>query len=71
MTSSTYVKKIYDLFNNGMLMHRYVPPYYVGRGEYVKLMIHFNRYQTAEDWDKPRREQIRMFKHYMEEILRF
>ena len=70
MTSSTFLAKIYDLFNNGLLMHTYVPPYSV-EGEYVKLMIHFNRYKNIEDWDKPRKEKIRMLKHYMEEILRF
>jgi hypothetical protein len=74
MTSSTFLQYIYKLFNKGVLMNTYVPPYYFGDVDnryYIKAGIHFNRYYDAESWNKPRKEQIRLFKHYMEEILQY
>jgi hypothetical protein len=74
MTSSTFLEHIYKLFNNGVLMNTYVPPYYFGDPDdryYIKVGIHFNRYYNAESWNKPRKEQIRLFKHYMQELLQY
>lgn len=74
MTSSTFLQHIYKLFNEGILMNTYVPPYYFGDPDdryYIKAAIHFNRYYDEESWNKPRKEQIRLFKHYMEELLQY
>ena len=75
--------KIFKLFNDGHLLHKYVPPYRIivasGRYQYIKLGIHFNRYLKMEDWiiNSDTRERmtkaqmIEMFKHYAQEINNF
>jgi hypothetical protein len=74
--------RIFKLFKDGRLLHNYVPPYYIIDGpyiKYIKLMIHFNRYKTSEDWlydketgrEKDKEQFIDMFKRYASEINNF
>ena len=68
--------KIQNLFDKGLLLHSYVPPYKnEQRTSYIKLGIHFNRYKEVRDWgplqrfdEEPSAEKIRLFKHYFQEI---
>ena len=82
LTSSVMLFRIFKLFNDGRLLHNYVPPYYIVDGPYIKyinLMIHFNRYKTSEDWfydretrrERNQKEFIDMFKRYAGEINNF
>lgn len=74
LTSSTMKFKIFKLFNDGRLLHKYVPPYCDENGEYIKLTIHFNNYKTVDSWvfdgrkQRTKDELIKMFKHYATEI---
>jgi len=76
MTSATMIIKIQNLFDKGLLLHSYVPPYKnEQRTSYIKLGIHFNRYKEVRDWgplqrinEEPSAEKIRLFKHYFQEI---
>ena len=74
LTSSTMKFKIFKLFNDGRLLHKYVPPYCDENGSYIKLTIHFNNYKTADSWvfdgrkQRTKDELIKMFKHYATEI---
>jgi hypothetical protein len=79
LTSNVMLSKILELFNDGKLLHNYVPPYYIIDGgyiKYIKLKINFNRYKVYTDWfydqetSKPlnKKEFIDMFKRYAEDI---
>ena len=82
LTSNVMLFRIFKLFNEGRLLHNYVPPYYIIDGPYIKyinLMIHFNRYKTSGDWlydketrlERNKKEFIDMFKSYASEINNF
>jgi len=82
LTSNVMLFRIFKLFNDGRLLHNYVPPYYIIDGpyiKYVKLMIHFNRYKLSSDWihdketgiERTKEEFIDMFKRYASEINNF
>jgi hypothetical protein len=49
---------IYKLFNDGTLLHNYIPPYNIPRPGsndeyiYIKPKIHFNDIKTIKDWFK-------------------
>lgn len=82
LTSNTMLFRICKLFNDGRLLHNYVPPYCIPVSEnsdefyYIKPAIHFNRYSNVADWlwrsnsdvfiNKD--EFVERFKHYAEEI---
>jgi hypothetical protein len=77
LSSTTMLFRIFKLFNEGRLLHKYVPPYCIrGNGyyEYIALMIHFNRYQWYSDWTikgnvtKTKKEIVDMFINYAQEI---
>jgi hypothetical protein len=77
ITSSTMLFRIYKLFNDGMLLYNYVPPYhYVSATQFlnhvfVKIFIHFNSFRTCKKWikdDTTKEQFINMFKRYAEEI---
>jgi hypothetical protein len=77
ITSSTMLFRIYKLFNDGMLLYNYVPPYhYVSATQnlnhvFVKIFIHFNSFRTRKQWikdDTTKEQFIAMFKRYAEEI---
>jgi hypothetical protein len=77
ITSSTMLFRIYKLFNDGMLLYNYVPPYhYVSATQFlnhvfVKIFIHFNSFRTCKKWikdDTTKEQFIAMFKRYAEEI---
>jgi hypothetical protein len=78
LTSNTMLFRIYKLFNEGKLLHNYIPPYNIpsmnGGYLYIKPHIHFNNYKGVNSWiydnDIKRTKQsfIEMFKHYAEEI---
>ena len=79
LTSNVMLSKILELFNDGKLLHNYVPPYYIIDGgyiKYIKLKINFNRYKVYNNWfydqetSKPlnKQEFIDMFKRYAEDI---
>ena len=82
LTSNVMLFRIFKLFNDGRLLHNYVPPYYIVDGPYIKyvnLMIHFNRYKVTEDWfydketgtERNKEQFIDMFKRYASEINNF
>jgi len=82
LTSNVMLFRIFKLFNDGRLLHNYVPPYYIRDGpyiKYVKLMIHFNRYKVSVDWfydketgmERNKGQFIDMFKRYASEINNF
>jgi hypothetical protein len=58
LTSNTMLVNIYKLFNDGMLLHNYIPPYNIPRPGsndeyiYIKPKIHFNDIKTIKDWFK-------------------
>lgn len=60
LASSTMLNNIYMLFDQGRLLHKYVPPYCIPirdhngtiRKDFIALMIHFNKYKTVNDWLK-------------------
>jgi hypothetical protein len=81
LTSNTMLFRICKLFNEGKLLHNYLPPYCIeiedeeeGYYQYIKPKIHFNNYNRLYQWfwknDEPitKDEFIAMFKHYAEEI---
>ena len=78
LTSSTMLYKIYKLFNDGRLLHNYVPPYCITYTDtngitylqYIALQIHFNNYKTVDKWlyYNTKEEVSNVFKHYAQEI---
>lgn len=76
ITSDIFLKKIIELFNNGSLMHSYVPPYYIedidGYKLYFKLGLHVNNYYIVEQWTKLTwEEKVKKFIHIFEELRNF
>ena len=78
LTSNTMLFRIYKLFNEGKLLHNYIPPYNIpsinGGYLYIKPLIHFNNYKRVNSWiydngiKRTKQSFIEMFKHYAEEI---
>jgi len=83
LTSHTMLFNIHKLFNEGRLLHNYLPPYNIKRPGttdeyiYIKPQIHFNRIKSINDWlhvsnnDKTlitKEEFINRFKHYAQEV---
>lgn len=77
LSSTTMLFRIFKLFNEGRLLHKYVPPYCIqdnGYYVYIALMIHFNRYKRYSDWTikgngtKTKKEIVDMFINYAQEI---
>ena len=79
LTSEVMLFGIYRLFNEGRLLHKYIPPYrieymYEGTLEYsyIKTKIHFNQYYDSKMWiplyETTKEDFINMFKHYAEEV---
>ena len=83
LTSNTMIVNIYKLFNEGRLLHNYLPPYNIRRPgttnqyTYIKPQIHFNRILSLNNWlyvsdrDKTlitKEELINRFKHYAQEV---
>ena len=83
LNSYTMLVNIYKLFNDGMLLHNYIPPYNIPRPGsndeyiYIKPKIHFNRILSLNNWlyvsdrDKTlitKEELINRFKHYAHEV---
>jgi hypothetical protein len=86
LNSYTMLVNIYKLFNQGRLLYNYAPPYYIrlpddieNQYNYIKPLIHFNRYQGIDDWlwksnsdiFISKQEFIERFKHYAQEINNF
>ncbi len=83
LTSNVMLFRIYKLFNEGRLLHNYLPPYNVliqgttNRYTYLKPQIHFNRIRTINNWVRKSNDDITLltkdefvnrFKHYAQEI---
>ena len=79
LTSEVMLFGIYRLFNEGRLLHKYIPPYrieYIYEGtleySYIKTEIHFNQYYESKMWiplyETTKEDFINMFKHYAEEV---
>ena len=79
LTSEVMLFGIYRLFNEGRLLHKYIPPYrieYIYEGtleySYIKTEIHFNQYYDSKMWiplyETTKEDFINMFKHYAEEV---
>jgi len=77
------IVNIYKLFNEGRLLHNYLPPYNIRRPgttnqyTYIKPQIHFvgilslNNWLYVSDSDKTlisKEEFINRFKHYAQEV---
>jgi hypothetical protein len=76
ITSDEFLKKIIELFNNGSLMHSYVPPYYIedtdGYKLYFKLGLHLNNYYVVQQWIQLSwEEKVKKFIHIYEELRNF
>ena len=80
LTSATMLFRIFKLFRDGRLLHKYVPPYCItyrdelGRllKQYIGMMIHFNNYRTVDHWLDLTRDEIRdKFIRYAQEINNF
>jgi len=81
LTSATMLFRIFKLFRDGRLLHKYVPPYCItyrdnlGRQltQYIAMMIHFNNYRTVDHWlELNTKDEIRdMFIRYGQEINNF
>jgi len=83
LNSYTMLVNIYKLFNEGRLLHNYLPPYNVlvggttDRYTYLKPQIHFNRIKRINNWLRKsdnditlltKDEFVNRFKHYAQEI---
>ena len=79
LNSYTMLVNIYKLFNEGRLLYDYIPPYRIpltgrpGVYRYIKLLIHFNRYNISKKWlndgvTTTKTDFINMFKHYAQEV---
>jgi hypothetical protein len=83
LNSYTMLVNIYKLFNEGRLLHNYLPPYnvllegYNNRYTYLKPQIHFNRMNRINNWLRKsdndptlltKDEFVNRFKHYAQEI---
>ena len=82
LSSSVMLFRIMKLFNEGRLLHNYLPPYCIksennpNAYRYIKPAIHFNRYREQINWIKDleenryrtKEEFINLFKHYATEI---
>jgi len=83
LNSYTMLVNIYKLFNEGRLLHNYLPPYNVrlegntNRYSYLKPQIHFNRIKSLNNWLRKSDDDITLltkdefvnrFKHYAQEI---
>jgi len=83
LASYTMLVRIFKLFNDGKLLHNYVPLYCIkiedddeeAYYQYIKPAIHFNNYNKLYQWLWKNRDEhitkdefIDMFKHYAEEI---
>lgn len=68
--SGVFASNMLTLFDKGRLLHNYLPPYHLN-GLYIKPMIHFNNFAQISFWEKPRNEQITMFKNYSNELQNF
>jgi hypothetical protein len=70
ITSEMFLQKIIDLFNNGMLFNRYVPPYYngsYGDPNYIRIeeFIDFAEFISFNKWPKDSGKKLEMFvKHF-------
>jgi hypothetical protein len=82
LTSVVMLNSITQLFREGQLMNKYVPPYYEvinGKKQYITLPIRFSEYKDIIDWmfhkdtGKPstRQEFIDKFKEFAQEINNF
>jgi len=86
LTSNTMIVNIYKLFNEGRLLHNYLPPYNIRRPgttnqyTYIKPQIHFvgilslNNWLYVSDSDKTlisKEEFINRFKHYAQEVTNY
>lgn len=67
LSSENMMHKIFKLFNDGMLLDKYILPLNNGLG-HIKPSIHFNNFRTEDKWIKNREEQIYMLIHYGSEI---
>ena len=81
LTSSMMMFRIFKLFNDGRLLHSYVPPYgkKISIVGYLRfnIMVHFNNIKTSSMWvkdyrnnykERNRSELIKMFKSYALEV---
>jgi len=83
LTSNTMLFRICKLFNDGKLLHNYIPPYCIKLEDeeeedyyqYIKPAIHFNNYNRIYQWfwnndgeHVTKDEYVELFKHYAEEI---
>ena len=74
-TSAVFIVSLKKLFEDGYLMHQYVPPYYSiveDYNTYIKIGMHFNNFASIDHWVHLTREQkIKKFIHYCEELKGF
>jgi hypothetical protein len=73
ITSEKFLQKIKDLFNNGMLFNRYVPPYYNGSyddANYIRIeeFIDFTEFNSFNKWPKDQSKKLEMFTKYFKAI---
>jgi hypothetical protein len=75
ISSAVFASTVEILFDKGILLHNYLPPYYVleqNRRLFIKPTIHFNNYSSITQWsNKTEEEQIKMMKHYLDELKQY
>lgn len=75
MSSDVMLFSIYKLFNDGKLLHTYMPPYKLISGSYLiyyKPSIHFANFKTYSQWAYLDKEQrIKLFIDSLEEVKSF
>jgi hypothetical protein len=59
------------LFNHGRLLYTHAPPYFVKNNVYLRTNVNFDIYKTEKQWDKPPREQMKMFISLMEDVKKY
>lgn len=70
-TSEKFVFSIYRLFNKGLLLKTYMPPYHDQNEEYILPDIPFAAFNEPKKWYKSRKEQLKMFVQHLEEVNRY
>jgi hypothetical protein len=76
ISSAVFASTVEILFDKGILLHNYLPPYNIqlpNRGRlFIKPTIHFNNYSAISQWsNKTKEQQIEMMKHYLEELKQY
>jgi hypothetical protein len=71
ISSDVLLNYIIKLFNNGRLLYTHAPPYFVKNNVYLRTNVNFDIYKTEKQWDRPVREQMKMFISLIEDVKKY